>query len=478
MKRFPKDPPARMIKWVETFVIVPRGFGARSPMKLAPFQRELIRDIFGNDEIRSALVSLPRGNGKTSLAAALALYALLDDTVPDPEVIAVASDYSTAEILLRTARRMVELNPELAGRCVIYKDRIECPQTSGVLRALPSIESALHGRSPSLLILDELHMVTPEVWEACNTASGKRDRSKIVAISTPATRREGVMWDLVQHGRNGTDPTFTFIEYAAPTDCRIDDEHAWTIANPGIKSGILSIDGLRSTLNTTRPARFRQLRLGQWADSDESWIQYEPWMKLADTERVITGDERVVLGFDGSVSNDATVLAMCTVPESPEDKPHISIVAIWKRDRQDPNWQVPRDEVDSVIRQTMAEFNVEALCADPFFWQSELQRWDNEFGRVVSWATSSPQRMAKASDRFFANYQSGNLTHDGDEMLALHATNATLRDTPYGVVPVKKSKNSQQKIDALIASIIAHDYAMHLANQPTKKQSMTGVIFV
>lgn len=447
-------------------------------MKLAPFQRELIRHIFGNDDIRSALVSLPRGNGKTSLAAALALYALLDDSVPDPEVIAVASDYSTAEILLRTCRRMVELNPLLDERVVIYKDKIEAPITAGVLRALPSIESALHGRSPSLLILDEMHLVSPEIWEACNTATGKRESSKIMAISTPATRREGVMWDLVQHGRNGTDSTFKFIEYAAPAGCRIDDEDAWAIANPGIKSGILSIDGLRSTLNTTRPARFRQLRLGQWADSDESWIQFEPWMKLTDSERVIGNDERVVLGFDGSVSNDATVLAVVTVPESPEDAPHVSIVAIWKRDRQDPNWQVPRDEVDSVIRQTMVDFNVEALCADPYFWQAELQRWDNEFGKVIEWNTASPQRMAKASDRFFANYQSGNLTHDGDEMLALHATNATLRDTPYGVVPVKKSKNSQQKIDALIASIIAHNYAMTLANQPQKKQHMTGVIFV
>jgi phage terminase large subunit-like protein len=63
-------------------------------------------------------------------------------------------------------------------------------------------------------------------------------------------------------------------------------------------------------------------------------------------------------------------------------------------------------------------------------------------------------------------------------MLALHATNATLRDTPYGVVPVKKTKNSQHKIDALVASIIAHDYAMTVANQPIKKQQMTGVIFV
>ena len=478
MKRFPRDPAARIIKWIETFIVVPRGFGARSPMNLAPFQRDLIRDIFGNDEVRSALVSLPRGNGKTSLAAALALYALLDESTPDPEVICVASDYSTAEILLRTCRRMVELNPELASRCVIYKDRIEAPLTSGVLRALPSIESALHGRSPSLLILDEMHLVSPEIWEACNTASGKRERSKIVAISTPATRREGVMWDLVQLGRNGTDSTFKFTEYAAPSGCAIDDESAWLIANPGIAAGILSIDGLRSTLKTTRPARFRQLRLGQWADSDESWIAFDSWMKLTDADRVIAQGERVVLGFDGSQSNDATVLAMCTVPEDPEDVPHIAIRAIWKRDRQDPNWQVPRDEVDSVIRQTMAEFNVEALCADPFFWQSEIQRWDNEFGNVLSWATSSPQRMAKASDRFFANYKSAKLTHDGNETLALHATNATLRDTPHGVVPVKKGKNSQEKIDALIASIIAHDYAMTVANQPKKKQQMTGVIFV
>jgi len=477
-KGFPKDPAARMIRWIETFVIVPRGHGARSPMKLAPFQRKIIKACFGNAAVKTALVSLPRGNGKTSLAAAMCLYALLDDSVPDPEIIAVASDLSTAEILLKTCRRMVELNPLLFERCVIFKDRIECPATGGVLRALPSIETALHGRDPNLLILDELHLVSPEIWEACQTATGKRSKSLILAISTPATRREGVMWDLVQHGRENVDPSFAFIEYCAPADCALDDESAWKIANPAIAAGILSIDGLRSSFTTTRPARFRQLRLGQWSDSDESWIQFEPWMALADLDRVVQPGERVILGFDGSMKNDATVLAGCTIPSAPDEMPHIFIRAIWARDKQDPNWQVDRDEVDSVIRQTMLEFNVEALAADPFFWQSELQRWDNEFGNILSWNTGSPQRMAKASDRFYANYAAGTLSHDGNEMLALHATNATLRDTPYGVVPVKKTKNSQHKIDALVASIIAHDYAMTVANQPIKKQQMTGVIFV
>jgi len=478
LKGFPKATPERIIRWIQTFVIVPKGYGSRKPMKLAAFQKDIIRQIFGEPGVRSALVSMPRGQGKTSLSAALALYALFDDSVDDPEVLAVASDERTAEVLLDACKRMIELNPLLAERAILYMDKIVCPATNGVLRALPSRESALHGRSPSYLSLDELHLCTPETWEACVTASGKREKSLVLAISTPATTRDSIMFQLVEHGRTDSDPSFKFIEYAAPNDCAIDDEAAWRIGNPAIDAGFLSIDGLRSTLKVTRPARFRQLRLGQWTDGDDSWISFDRWMALADPDRVVGIDEPIVLGWDGSVRNDASCLVGCTIPQSVDDVPHLFVVGIWARNRLDPNWQVPRDEVDRTVRETMANYNVEALCADPYFWQAEIQRWNNEFGNVIEWNTASPQRMARGADALYAAYESQKLSHDGNATLALHAANVVTRDTPHGAIPVKRSKNSQAKIDALIAALIAHSHAAHLSNQPKESPALGGLYFV
>ena len=477
-KGLPKATPERIIRWIERFIIVPKGFGSRKPMKLANFQKQMIREIFSDTVVRSAVASLPRGQGKTSLSAALALFALFDESVDDPEVLAVASDERTAEILLNTCKRMCELNPLLAERVVLYMDKITCPGTNGVLMALPSRETALHGRSPSYLSLDELHLCSAETWEACVTASGKREKSLVVAISTPATTRDSVMYQLVEHGRTDSDPTFRLIEHAAPNDCAIDDEVAWRIGNPAIDAGFLSIDGLRSTLKVTRPARFRQLRLGQWVDSDDAWISFDQWMALTDLDRVVSADEPIVLGWDGSISNDASCLIGCTVPQDIDEKPHLFVVGIWERNKLDPNWQVPREEVDQVVRTTMANYNVQALCADPYFWQAEIQRWNNEFGNVIEWNTASPQRMARGADALYAAYKSQNLSHCGNATLALHAANVVTRDTPHGVIPVKRSKNSQAKIDALIAALIAHSHAVHLSNQPKEQTALGGIYFV
>lgn len=465
--------PLRVVKWIERWCVVPRGFGARQPLRLAKFQKDIIRQAFGDPSIRSTVVSIARGNGKSGLAAALALWALFD--TDDAEVLLVAADERQALRLLDTCRRMVELQPDLADRVVQYQDRIVCPGNGGVLRALPSKEQALHGWNPSLLILDELHLCTEETWTACQTAAGKRERSQLLAISTPAASRESVMWRLVETARAGLDPALRLVEFAAPAGCDLADEKAWKIANPALGAGFLAVDGIRSSLTTTRPAQFRRLRLGQWSDSDDQWIAYDQWIRLTNTDRVVFPGERLVLGWDGSVRNDQSVLAACTVPQNGE-APYLFIAGIWARNKLDPNWQVPRDEVDAVVREMMQHYDVAALVADPYFWQSELQRWQADFGNVIEFPTASPQRMAKAADTFYAAVTAEQLQHDGNETLALHVANATTRETPHGAIPVKHAKNSAQKIDALIASILAHQYAVQLMNEPKQAPVFGGLI--
>jgi phage terminase large subunit-like protein len=78
----------------------------------------------------------------------------------------------------------------------------------------------------ALAIVDELHVVTRAVWDSVALASGKRDRSLVLAISTPGPAREGIMWDLVEHGRRGDDESYVLTEYAAPEGCELDDETA------------------------------------------------------------------------------------------------------------------------------------------------------------------------------------------------------------------------------------------------------------
>jgi Phage Terminase len=160
------------------------------------------------------------------------------------------------------------------------------------------------GLEPSLAIVDELHVVTRQVSDAVSLAAGKRDRSLTLAISTPGVAREGVMWDLVEHGRRGDDPSFVYVEYAAPEGCEVDDEDAWAVANPAL-GDFLYLDAFRSTMRTTREADFRRYRFGQWTQHADAWLPREAWLACAEV-RPIPDDADVVLGFDGSYSGDAT----------------------------------------------------------------------------------------------------------------------------------------------------------------------------
>ena len=67
----------------------------------------------------------------------------------------------------------------------VFRDRIRVPRTDSELRPLPAEPGALQGYDPSFVVVDELHVVTEQVWDAMALASGKRDRSLVLGISTP-----------------------------------------------------------------------------------------------------------------------------------------------------------------------------------------------------------------------------------------------------------------------------------------------------
>jgi phage terminase large subunit-like protein len=194
------------------------------------------------------------------------------------------------------------------------------PHTDSTLTVLPAEPGALQGWNPSLAIVDELHVVTRPVWDSVALAAGKRASSLVLAISTCGPARQGVMWELVEHGRRGDDPSFVLAEYAAPEDCTVDDEAAWAVANPAL-GDFLYADALRSTLRTTREADFRRYRLGQWTQHADAWLPREAWAACAAARGIPDGAD-VVLGFDGSYSGDATAI----VAVQCGDVPHVEVV--------------------------------------------------------------------------------------------------------------------------------------------------------
>ena len=467
-KGWPRDRAKRRMRFIKEFVRVPKGVGARGEFVLRDFQKDIVTGAFA-EGIRTALVSLPRGNGKTALAAALGVAELFCGA-ESAEVLVVASDERQARITLNMARRMIELNPELAERAHIFRDKIVIPHTDSQLVPLPADAAALHGWDPSLLIVDEMHVVTEQVWEAVSSVTGKRPESLTLAISTPAQSQESVMWRLVEHGRAGDDPSFFLKEFAAPAGCATDDREAWRVANPALacRDPFLSEDGLASARRTLREPTFRQLRLGQWVSTVDSWLPFGAFDKCKDEGRRVAAGERVVLAFDGSASGDSTALIGCTLDG------HLFVEGLWENPG-DPRWRVPRGDVDRAVDYAFDKYDVLELAADPWGWRSELEAWAERHGerRVIQWNTAHAQRMAPATDRLYQAVIDQTVTHDGDSRLAAHFAHTVAKSTSLGDLVSKDKRNSPRKIDAAVASIVAYDRAAFHSSKRAKKKVLT-----
>lgn len=463
LSALPIDRAERCCAFVEGFLRVPKGKGARERVRLRPWQRGIVAGVLAPG-VRQGLVSLPRGNGKSALAAFLALYGLFADGVEGAQVLVVASDERQARIVFNAARRMIELDDRVAEQCQIFADRVYVPATDSILAPLPAEPDALQGHDPSLVVVDELHVVRDEVLEAMQLAAGKRDRSLLLAISTAAGDRDGPMYRLVEHGRTAADPAFAFHEWAAPDGCALDDEDAWHTANPAL-GDFLSVDALRATMRTTREAPFRRYRLNQWVGQTDSWLPWGAWEACAAPDREVPAGTPVVLGFDGSVSDDATALVAATV----EPAPHVFVVGIWESPGRD-GWRVPRGEVDRTVAETFDRFDVVELAADPWHWRSEIEAWAARHGedRVLEFPTNQPRRMGPATDRAYQLILTGELTHDGDERLARHVGHAVARATASGDLITKDRRASPRRIDAAVATVVAVERAAHHASRPRR----------
>src|SRR5215207_164594 len=449
-------------RFATDYIRVPRGHGARKPLRLRPWQRSLIAATWdARPRPRLAGWMLPRGQGKSSLTAVLALFELLSGP-EDAQVVVVATDERQAGIVHRVASRMVELHPDLESRVQQYADALTVPARGASFQVLPAVPKRLEGLDFTLAIVDEAGRVDQEVYEVVALATGKQQSSVVLAIGTP-----GPELDQTVLGRLRTyaldhpaDPLVVWREHSAAgfEDHPVDCAHCWELANPAL-GDFLARDGLAAVLPPKmRESSFRRARLCQLTDQlEEAWLPPGAWAACADATRSIPDGAEVVVSFDGSFNGDTTVLNVATV----DQRPHLDLVELWEA----AGHQVPIVDVEQAIRQACRRWRVLEIAADPFRWARSLQLLDGE-GLPILEYPQSPGRMTPATARFYEAVVNGQLTHSGDSRLARHIGNAVLREDARGARLAKERKDSPRRIDAAVAAVMAHDRAAALAGAP------------
>ena len=447
---------------------------AGQPLQLRSWQQNLIRAMYARDadgglQFRTALVGMPRKNGKSALSsAAFGLYSLIAEGIEGGEVYSVAAEKEQARIVFGEARRMVETS-ELSDLVTLYKDAIFVNATKSVYRVVSAEAYSKEGLNPSRVIMDELHAHKDRtLFDVFSLAGGNRGKlNQLIAITTAGqktdmTGQDSIAYNLYQYGKRVAtgevkDPSFFMAWWEADPEADHRLESTWRTANPGFDDLVAKDDFVSAVLRTPEP-EFRTKRLNQWVSSMNAWLPTGKWEQL-DTEVKLDPEQPVIVGFDGSFNGDCTVLAYATVPKD-DQLPHVGLIRVWEKQPEDTDdWRVSTSEVEDEIIQFCQTHNVKEIACDPFRWQRTMEAMQDRGLPIVEYPSSSPSRMVQASSKFYTAVTEGNLTHDGNPTLARHLTNAVIKIDRLGPRIVKEHRGSPRKIDAAVAAVMAFDRA-------------------
>lgn len=442
-----------------------------SPLILRPWQHELLGHTFarrpdGRRRHRVALIGEPRKNGKSGLAAGIALEGLFEGA--GAEVYSCAGDKEQARIVFGDARRMVENAPDLSAACKVYRDAIEVIGTGSVYRCLSAEAFTKEGLSPTRVLFDELHaQPTDELFNVMALAAGARVDPLLIAITTAGVKSDrsggdSVCYRLFQYGQRlvageEADPAFFMAWWGAPDHADHRDPAVWAAANPAF-GDLIDPEDFEAAVRRTPEAEFRTKRLNQWVNTASAWLPAGAWDACAGTGGVPEGAE-VCLGFDGSFNGDSTALVVVSCPSGDDELPHVDVVEAWERPSTAGNeWTVPILDVEAAIRAACRRWNVREIVCDPYRWGRTYQVLEDEGLPIVEFP-QSPARMIPATTRFFEAVMNRSLTHSGDPRLARHLANCVIKTDARGSRLSKDAKASPRKIDLAVSAVMALERA-------------------
>ncbi|MCQ5141468.1 terminase large subunit [Enterocloster bolteae] len=477
-----------------------KGRWRGQPFELLPWQDRIIRDVFGTvkengyRQYNTAYVEIPKKNGKSELAAGVALYMTCGDGEWGAEVYGCASDRQQASIVFDVAVDMVDQCPALKKRIkpVMSVKRLVYQPTNSFYQVLSAEAYTKHGLNVHAVIFDELHsQPNRELFDVMTKGSGDaRTQPLFFLITTAGTDRHSVCFEQHQKAEDillgrKIDPTFYPVIYGVPDDADWSLEEVWHQANPSLGYTI-DIEKVRNAYLSAKdnPAEeniFRQLRLNLWVKQSTRWMQMEKWDACA-----FPVDERELLGrecyggLDLSSSIDITAFVLVFPPRDETEK-FVILPYFWipeenmvQRVRRD---HVPYDVwekqgmlmttegnvihygfIESYIDSLGKKFHIKEIAFDRWGAVQMVQNLEGLGFTVVPFGQGFKD-MSPPSKELMKLTLEQKLAHGGHPVLRWMMDNIFVRTDPAGNIKPDKEK-STEKIDGAVAAVMALDRAI------------------
>ncbi|HFI0057096.1 TPA: terminase large subunit [Streptococcus suis] len=474
-----------------------KGKWAGKRFDLLPWQEQIVRDLFGivkedgNRQFLTAYIEIPKKNGKSELAAAIALYLLYADNEASAEVYGAACDRNQASIVFDVAKQMVQMSRPLEKRSKIMgaTKRIVNYSNAGFYQVLSAETGTKHGLNVSGLVFDEIHaQPNRHLYDVLTKGSGDaREQPLFFIITTAGTDRDSICYELhtkaldILNGRK-KDTSFYPVVYGLSDEDDWNDEANWRRANPSLGHTI-GIDRVREAYQQAldNPAEenvFKQLRLNMWTSSSVAWIPEHVYAKGNDPIQYENLKGRsCYAGLDLSSTSDITAFVLVFPPRFEEEN-YIVLPYFWLpedtlelRCRRDhvlyDVWERQgyiKTTEGNVVHYGFIEKFIEDLSEIYHIKEIAYDRWNatqmvqnlEGMGLTMVPFGQGYKDMSPPSKELYKLMMEGKIQHGGHPVLKWMGQNVVMRQDPVGNIKPDKEK-SVEKIDGIVALIMGLD---------------------
>lgn len=499
---YSEDKAHHAIFFIENYCKHSKGAIAGKPFVLELWQKALVALMFGivnkidgQRKYQEVILIVGRKNGKSTLAAAIALYLMIADGELGPEIYAVATKKDQAKIIWLEAKRMVKKSKALNKRIKTLVGEINSDMNDAVFKPLGRDSDTLDGLNVHGALFDEVHAWKDQnLYDVIVDGTSAREQPLIFTTTTAGTVRESVydrLYDEAEMVINGLYDANAYknermlaIVYELDHRKEWTDESCWIKANPGLGT-IKKIDNLASKVNKAKanPMLVKNLLTKDFnirETSVEAWLTFE---QANNTETFDVKALKPRYGIGGVDLSSTTDLTCATVLfKIPNDEKFYALQMYWlpeelieKRTAED---KIPYNIwVDNGLMRTtpgnkvhykyVVEWFLEVQNEHDIYlfkvgydgWSAPyfVEEMQNTFGKETMEAVIQGKRTLSAPMKSLgADLESKKVIYNNNPITKWNLTNVSVDIDKNGNIQPDKGRNEKKRIDGFASLLDAY----------------------
>ena len=399
----------------------------------------------GNYDYSMWLYSAPKKSGKTTVAAAIALWQAIQ--VPDGQVYIIGNDQRQADNrMMEAIRYAIGHNPRFKNRVRIIRNTIYMDNGTK-LESIPVDPKGEAGMNPTGLFWTEAWGAMgnkPELlWSEAVLSPTRAGKSFKLVESYAGFEGESLILErlyksIIKGGKpyEGTPELYTKGESIGYWCTRRYMD--WQVKNPQYYV---------NEENEKTPQEFNRIHNNVWASATQAFVPNE-WIRACQSEYSLNAGEGVIVGVDAATSSDC--FAVVAVSRRGNDI-FVHYSRVWYPPKGGTiDFREPEAELKRLIR----EYNVLEISFDAYQIYDLMERLrSEEFVNTRSFPQGGDRLLSDM--RLYTLIRERKLHHHGDADLVQHISNADA-DISKEENKMRIVKRSQDlKIDAAVALAMA-----------------------